>query len=83
MCITSSPNFPQANGKVELAVQTVKNFIKKESDPYKALKAGRGTSLESGLSPAETSDGKTRTMLLSRAVKGEGFCTKIQTEQEF
>ena len=45
MCITSSPNFPQANGKVELAVQTVKNFIKKESDPYKALKAGRGTSL--------------------------------------
>ena len=34
-------------------VQTVKNVLKKTSDPYKALMAYRDTPLKSGLSPAE------------------------------
>lgn len=51
--ITSSPNFPQVTGEVERAVQTVKNVLKKASDPYKALMAYHATPLESGLSPAE------------------------------
>ena len=36
-----------------LPVQTVKNLLKKTSDPYKARMAYRATPLESGLSRAE------------------------------
>ena len=35
--ITSSPTFAQSNGGVERAVQTEKNLIKKNGDPYLAL----------------------------------------------
>ena len=51
--ILTTPRYPQANGEVERAVQTVKNLLKKTSDPYKALMAYHATPLESGLSPAE------------------------------
>ena len=46
--ILTLPRYPQANGAVERAVQTV---LKNTSDPYKALMAYCATPLESGLSP--------------------------------
>ena len=51
--ILTSPQYLQANGEVECVVQTVKNLLKKPSDPYKTLIAYCATPLESGLSPAE------------------------------
>ena len=51
--VTSSPKMPQANGEAALAVQTIKNALKKEKDPAKALISYRATPLENGYSPAE------------------------------
>ena len=51
--VTSSPRYPQSNGEVERAVQTIKNILKKEKELQKALLAYRTTPLRSGFSPAE------------------------------
>jgi hypothetical protein len=55
---TSSPRFPQSNGKAENAVKTIKNLMRKAGeahrDPYLALLDWRNTPSESfGTSPAQ------------------------------
>lgn len=55
--VTSSPLYPQSNGKAEKGVHIVKLLLKKavdsQSDPYLALLNYHATSLEHGVSPAE------------------------------
>jgi len=55
---TSSPKFPQSNGKAERAVRTVKNLLKKSQDLYMAMLTYRSSPLWNGFSPPE--------MLMSR-----------------
>jgi transposase InsO family protein len=62
--ITSSPKFPQSNGMAEAAVKIVKSFMKKGTEPVKALMVYRATPLANGYSPAELLMGrKLRTTL--------------------
>ena len=51
--VTSSPRYPQNNGKAEWSVQTINAMLKKSVDPYSALLAYRTTSLECAYSPAQ------------------------------
>ena len=51
--VTSSPRYPQSNGKAERILHTVTAMLKKSVDPYGALLAYRTTSLECGYSPAQ------------------------------
>ena len=55
---TSSPKFPQSNGKAEKADRTVKNLLKKSQDPYMAMLTYQSSPLWNGFSPPE--------MLISR-----------------
>ena len=67
--ITSSPGYPQSNGKIENAVKTAKNLMTKavesEQDPHLALLDWRDTPTEGlGSSPAQRLFGRrTRTLL--------------------
>src|SRR6218665_2232041 len=67
--ITSSPRYPQSNGKAESAIKTAKRLMTKASesmlDPFLALLSFRNTpSAQLGLSPAQIMFGRrTRTLL--------------------
>ena len=67
--VTSSPGYPQSNGKVENAVKVSKNLMRKaiesKSDPHLALLAWRNTPSEGlGTSPAQRIFGRrTKTLL--------------------
>ena len=51
--VMSSPHYQQSNGEAERAVQTVKNLIKKDADPYLAMLLYCSTPLKCGFSPSE------------------------------
>ena len=84
--VTSSPLYPQANGKAEKGVQIVKRLLKKaahsNTDPYLALMSYRAAPLESGKSPAELLLGrKIRTRLPSHNTHTPGHRDEVWAEK--
>ena len=71
--VTSSPYFPQSNGKAKHTVGTIKNLLK-EGDPYLALLAYRSTPLEIGYSPSQ--------LLKNRALRTTVPTTREQRKPE-
>uniref|UniRef100_A0A8C5N550 Integrase catalytic domain-containing protein n=1 Tax=Gouania willdenowi TaxID=441366 RepID=A0A8C5N550_GOUWI len=73
--MTSSPLFPQSNGKAEKGVHIVKQILKKAqdsgSDPYLALLSYRASPLEHGKSPAEFLMGRRLRTTLPYTVQGK------------
>ena len=68
--MTSSPRYPQSNGLAERTVQTIKNLLKKASDPYLGLLEYRNTPIDNIASPAQ--------MLMSRHLRSAMPCTAAQ-----
>ncbi len=73
---TSSPLYPQSNGKAEKGVQIVKSLLKKAIEnceyPYLAILNYRASPLENGLSPAE--------MLMKRKLRTRLPAAKLRME---
>ena len=70
--VTSSPNYPQANGEAERAVRTIKTLLSKNDDSLLALLAYCSTPLHNGYSPAELLMGrklKTTVPSITRSLK--------------
>ena len=56
--VSSFPKYPQSNGEVERAVQTMKTILNKCDDEYLALLTYRNTPLHNGYSPAQLNMGR-------------------------
>ena len=92
---TSSPLFPQSNGKVEKAVQTVKSILKKarddKQDPYLALLAFRNTPVDDKVgSPVQQLMGRrtktllptTKELLLPKTIRASTVRNAIAQRQQ-
>ena len=51
--VTSSPKYPQANGKVERAMRKAKSMLRKNKDILCTLLTYRSTPLQNGYSPSK------------------------------
>ena len=86
--VTSSPLYPQSNGKAEKGVHILKQLLKKaadsDSDPYLALLSYRATPLEYGLPPAELlMNRKLQTTLpcISKPNWNRSYCSRRQKKR--